>query len=111
MSKRIDFTPEQEKLMLGMASVGMTHEQIAQACEISTKTLQRKLGKRLQAAKLKGVASVAGALFKNAAKGNVAAQIFIMKTQARWRESGDAATEDKKPQVYEFDTIPKPEKK
>lgn len=82
------FTAEEQKLMLNMASVGITHEQIAKVMGVCTKTLQNKMQKELEAARLKGVASVAGALFRNAQKGNVTAQIFIMKTQAGWRETG-----------------------
>lgn len=86
--KAKEFTPDELKLMVNMASVGITQEQIAKVMGVSTKTLHNKVQKELEAARLKGVASIAGALFKNAQKGNVTAQIFIMKTQAGWRETG-----------------------
>lgn len=88
MSKAKSFTEAEQKLMLSMASVGVTNEQIAKVFGCSTKTLQRKLAKELEAARLKGVATIAGALFRSAKNGNVTAQIFIMKTRGGWRESG-----------------------
>ena len=76
-----------EQLVKQMAAVGITHEQIAKVIKISVDTLTRKYKDILETARTEANTAVGGALFKNCMAGNVAAQIFWMKTRAGWRET------------------------
>jgi IS30 family transposase len=77
-----------------MAASGLTQEQIAHNLGICRDTIYRhkKTNSRLSDAIKKGQAAgiekVANALFNSAINGNVAAQIFYLKSRAGWRETG-----------------------
>lgn len=84
-----------EKMEL-LAGLGLTHEHIAILFDMSESSLERKMrtDDRLKTSHKRGkaniVAVVASCLFANAImNNNVAAQIFIMKTQGHWKEKID----------------------
>lgn len=69
------------------AIVGTPQEDIAAALGVSEKTLRKHYRDELDFAATEATANVGGALYRNAMSGNVAAQIFWMKTRAGWRET------------------------
>lgn len=88
-------TGEQRKLVGQLAAFGVPHSQIvtvivaANGKPISINTLRKYFSDVLRSGATKANAQVAGALFRNAIDGNVAAQIFWLKTRARWSERND----------------------
>lgn len=96
---RKKFKPdEKQRLTVSiMAACGMPHAEIARqiinpdtGLPISEPTLRSAFRNDLDAGKARANALVAQSLFKKATgegKGAVAAAIFWMKTQARWKES------------------------
>lgn len=86
-------TAEQVKLVETMAGMGIPQPDIckvilgANGKPIAEKTLRLYFREVLDTGELKANAKVAGALFNNAIGGNVAAQIFWLKTRARWKET------------------------
>lgn len=80
-------TPEGRKIVDAMAAFGIPQPQIAAVLDIGLSTLQKHFRDELDTAYVKANARVAQSLFDNATKnGNVAAQIFWLKTRARWKE-------------------------
>ena len=75
-----------------MSCVGLSHTQMAEALHINPSTFGRMLTndpvltEAIDRGKARGVKMVADALFANALKGNVAAQIFTMKARAGWSD-------------------------
>lgn len=75
-----------------MASVGMTTKQIAEALHINPSVFGRLLTndpvvqEAIDRGTARGVKMVTDALFQNAMKGNVAAQIFYLKNKAAWAD-------------------------
>lgn len=75
-----------------LAARGMTSQQIADCLGIAAGTLCEKQNQNnefyeaIKRGKAKGIANVTAALLKNVGTGNVAAQIFYLKCQAKWRE-------------------------
>ena len=75
-----------------MASQGLTGEQIGRllGATIGQINYKRKMDPQfeeaIQRGRSRGVEKVASELMKNALNGNVAAQIFFLKTQGGWRE-------------------------
>jgi len=76
---------------------------IGKILKIDSDTLAKHYRDELDTALAQRVALVAGALHKNAMNGNVAAQIFVMKTQGSriakgaWRETMQLTGEDGTP--------------
>lgn len=68
------------------ASCGTNQEDIGKALGIAANTLAKYYRKELDEAEVNANGAVAGALYDLAIKGNVTAQIFWLKTRARWRE-------------------------
>ena len=68
------------------AIVGTRHEMIAQVLQIDVKTLYKYYRRELDTARDLANAQVGGALFNKALAGDTTAQIFWMKTRARWKE-------------------------
>lgn len=80
------------KLVEAMASVGITHEQIAEVINVSLPTLYKYFQDILDTAAVKATTKVAASLYENATvKKNVTAQIFWMKTRGGWREKDPVA--------------------
>lgn len=75
-----------------MASVGMTVKQIADALHLSPSVFGRLVKndpvvqEAIDRGQARGVKMVTDALFQNAMKGNVAAQIFYLKNKAAWAD-------------------------
>lgn len=98
---RTKFTEEHRRLVREMAAVGIPQRLIAKVIipgGVSEDTIQRHFGDEMERAKVERNVEAAGYLYENVRNGNVAAQIFWMKTQAGWRE---VAREDdaQRPQV------------
>jgi hypothetical protein len=70
-----------------MAAYGIPEFDIARVVGIDPKTLRKYYFDELDLGSTKANAQVAGFLFNSARNGNVSAQIFWLKTRARWRET------------------------
>jgi hypothetical protein len=70
-----------------MAAYGIPEVDIAGVVGIDAKTLRKHYRDELDLGETKANAQVAGFLFSAARSGNVSAQIFWLKTRARWRET------------------------
>lgn len=71
-----------------LSCIGWTHDQIAGTIGITANTLRKHYPAELASAKGLRVAEVYGALFNNAVThNNVAAQIFLAKTQGGMKET------------------------
>ena len=93
--------PAQRKQVEAMAAYGIPEVDIARVIGIDPKTLRKCYREELDLGETKANAQVAGFLFGAARNGNVTAQIFWLKTRARWREvptelkhSGSIRTKD-----------------
>jgi len=88
----IEITEEMIAQAEAYASRGLTTEQIALALGIGETTIYEKFKlypnfrEAINRGKSKGIAHVANALLKNVDNGNVTAQIFYLKAQAKWRD-------------------------
>ena len=78
--------PTQRKQVEALAAYGIPEEDIARVIGIAPKTLRRRYREELDLGATKANAQVAGFLFNSARSGNVSAQIFWLKTRARWKE-------------------------
>ena len=78
---------EDKKTVEALAIAGVTQRLIAQIVKISEPTLRKHFREEFDTSKARANAVISQALFKNAKDGNVAAQIFWLKTQAGWRET------------------------
>jgi hypothetical protein len=87
-SKKV--TSEQRKQVEAMAAYGVPSEEIGRVMGMTAKTLRKHFREELDTAMTTANAAVAGFLFQNAKNGNVAAQIFWLKTRARWKEPAQA---------------------
>jgi len=65
---------------------GIPESEIASVLSIDPKTLRKHYGEELDLGATKANAQVAGFLFAAAKNGNVTAQMFWLKTRARWKE-------------------------
>ena len=75
-----------------LAGIGVPQDAIARIIWCAPKTLRKRCRDDLDRGAAEANAIVSGCLFAAAKGGNVAAQIFWLKTRARWRES--AAQDD-----------------
>lgn len=85
-----EFTDDQRKVAEGMVLIGVPYADIARILECSEPTLRKHLGETLEQAKKNATSKVAGHLFRTACgtgKEAVTAAIFILKTQAGWKET------------------------
>jgi hypothetical protein len=78
--------PSQLRQVEGLAAYGIPEADIADMLEIDPKTLRKHYRRELDLGSKKANAQVAGFLFNSAKAGNVTAQIFWLKTRARWKE-------------------------
>ena len=78
-----------------LAGIGVRQDDIARIVRCSPKTLRKRCRDDLDCGIAEANALVSGSLFAAAKGGNVTAQIFWLKTRARWRENAarsDAAS-------------------
>jgi hypothetical protein len=80
-------TDADRRLVEKMAACGIPHEQIARVIGKDLKTIYKHCREELDTAIAKANANVAAALYQNAIKGNVSAQIFWCKTRLGWKET------------------------
>jgi hypothetical protein len=78
--------PSQHRQVEAMAAYGIPETAISRVIGIDPKTLRKCYREELDLGETKANAQVAGFLFNAAKSGNVTAQIFWLKTRARWRE-------------------------
>lgn len=78
--------PAQRRQVEAMAAYGIPEEDMARVVGIDPKTLRKHYREELDLGAVKANAQVAGFLFNSARNGNVTAQIFWLKTRARWKE-------------------------
>ena len=79
--------PTSRRQVEAMAAYGIPEIDIAQVVGVDPKTLRKHYRDELDMGETKANAQVAGFLFNAARSGNVTAQIFWLKTRARWRET------------------------
>lgn len=79
--------PAMRRQVEAMAAYGIPEHDIARVVGIDPKTLRKHYREELDLGETKANAQVAGYLFNAAKNGNVTAQIFWLKTRARWRET------------------------
>jgi hypothetical protein len=79
--------PGQRRQVEAMAAYGIPETDISRVVGIDPKTLRKHYRDELDLGETKANAQVAGYLFNAAKSGNVTAQIFWLKTRARWRET------------------------
>ena len=68
-----------------MAS-GLTQDDAAMVLGVSTPTLVKYYQQEISSARAAMVTAIGGTLMTSALKGNLAAQMFYLKTQGRWRK-------------------------
>jgi len=79
-----------------LAGLGVPQEELAKIIGCCPKTLRKRFRDELDRGAAEANASVAGYLFNSAKAGNVAAQIFWLKTRAHWREGSPNSISDTK---------------
>ena len=79
-----------------LAGLGVPQEELAKIIGCCPKTLRKRFRDELDRGAAEANASVAGYLFNSAKAGNVAAQIFWLKTRAHWREGSPNPISDTK---------------
>ncbi len=97
MSRQTDYKPAYAELARNYALLGATELEIAGFLGTTDRTLRTwkksfpKFAAALQYGKDQADAKVVGALFNNAVRGNVTAQIFWLKNRRRdtWRDKVD----------------------
>jgi hypothetical protein len=77
----------QRRQVEAMAAYGIPEPEISRTVGVDPKTLRKHYRDELDLGTTKANAQVAGFLFNSAKNGNVTAQIFWLKTRARWRET------------------------
>jgi hypothetical protein len=79
--------PSQRRQVEALAAYGIPEADISGVVRIDPKTLRKHYREELDLGETKANAQVAGFLFNAAKNGNVTAQIFWLKTRAKWRET------------------------
>src|SRR4249919_626714 len=79
--------PSQRRQVEALAAYGVPEADISGVVGIDPKTLRKHYREELDMGSTKANAQVAGFLFNAARNGNVTAQIFWLKTRARWKET------------------------
>jgi hypothetical protein len=79
--------PAVRRQVEAMAAYGIPEADISMVVGIDPKTLRKHYRDELDFGQTKANAQVAGFLFNSARNGNVTAQIFWLKTRARWKET------------------------
>lgn len=93
-TSKADWTEQEGKAILAMASYGIPYDDIALCFDVTVTTLSNHFGDQLANAATKLKANIARSLVTSALVGrNVAAQIFLAKTRLRWSERVEVAHE------------------
>jgi hypothetical protein len=79
--------PALRRQVEAMAAYGIPETDISRVVGVDPKTLRKHYREELDLGETKANAQVAGFLFNAARNGNVTAQIFWLKTRAKWRET------------------------
>src|SRR4051812_49584431 len=79
--------PALRRQVEALAAYGIPEADISGVVGIDPKTLRKYYREELDLGETKANAQVAGFLFNSAKNGNVTAQIFWLKTRAKWREA------------------------
>ena len=79
--------PALRRQVEAMAAYGIPEIDISRVVDVDPKTLRKHYRAELDLGETKANAQVAGFLFNAARNGNVTAQIFWLKTRAKWRET------------------------
>jgi hypothetical protein len=77
----------QRRQVEAMSAYGIPENDISRVLRVDPKTLRKHYRDELDMGSTKANAQVAGFLFNAARNGNVTAQIFWLKTRARWKEA------------------------
>ena len=80
-------TDEDAKNVEALTIAGVPQKLVSKILKISEPTLRKHYRDELDTSKAKANAVISQSLFKQAREGNIAAQIFWLKTQAGWRET------------------------
>ena len=80
--------------VLHLAGLGVPQNDIAKIVGCAPKTLRKRFREELDRGVAEANAIISGCLFAAAKGGNTTAQIFWMKTRARWREQPPANDPD-----------------
>ncbi len=81
-------TDEMRRQVETLSGYGLTKEQVAPALSISKSTLEKYYSAELVNGRAKALAKVAQTAYQMATSGdNTAMTIFVLKTQAGWRET------------------------
>jgi hypothetical protein len=99
-------TNKNRKLVESATGFGSTQKQIADALGIDLKTLRKHYRDELDNGAFRQLNGMAGALYRNGLKGNVAAQIFYLKTRGGWKATEDDG--DDAPRSFEITVRPRP---
>jgi transcriptional regulator with XRE-family HTH domain len=114
-AKRFNPTDEDRELVSNMYAAGITQEQIAGVLGVSSKTIQRFFKEEKETAKPRMIAKVAGKLFRWAMsedpRASTTSCMFILKTQAGWRETGGIETDESKEPPTKIRKVVQPEPK
>lgn len=81
-------TEETRRTVSFMKAAGIRNVDIARCLDIDEKTLVKHYKPELDTSLARANSDIAHSLFQQAKSGNVAAQIFWLKTRGRWRENG-----------------------
>ena len=76
-----------KQLVMQMAAVGISQEQIAAVIGITHETLNKYYKEEVNTAKSKAIAKIGATLYNKALKGDNTCMIFYLKTQGGWRET------------------------
>jgi len=88
-------TSETRAQVAALKSYGHTHDEIAKYLDIHTETLAFHYSRELATAQITANAEVARRLYNKATKSNdLSAQIFWLKTRARWRTQDERTLEE-----------------
>jgi hypothetical protein len=101
--------PSERRQVEAMAAYGIPEADIARVVGIDPKTLRKWYQDELELGGVKANAQVAGFLFNSAKNGNVTAQIFWLKTRARWNEPPTELKHSGAVASFDISTIPREE--
>jgi hypothetical protein len=110
MSRPHQPTDKDRATVRALLGYGVTQEDVSKVLKIDIKTLAKHYPHEIDTAQIEANAAVAQSLFVNATKkDNVAAQIFWLKTRARWKEPVHIANAEDGTPFIVATGVPRPE--